>query len=172
MKLKEVESGFSIIAEEEFSLSGKALAELIQATLAKGAGFRLKVKGFSMFPFIRDGDVITISNLPDSSMNFGRISAFFDSQTGKLVMHRIVGKNNGGYLIKGDNTFKADRLICKENILGYVNRIERNNKAVFLSLGWERLLIAFFSKTRVLYLVTRLSRLLPLSIRNALKSII
>lgn len=156
----------------EFSFSSKALVELIQATLAKGACFRLKANGFSMSPFIRDGDVITISKLSNLNIGLGKVLAFTAPQTGKLVIHRVVGKNNGLYLIKGDNALNIDGLICKENILGYVNRIERNNRDISLGLGWERLIIAFFSKIKVLYLATWLSRLLPLPIRNALKSII
>lgn len=172
MKLKEVESEFSIIAEEEFSLSGKALTELLQETIAKGASLRLKANGFSMTPFIRDCDVVTISKLPNLNISIGRVLAFIDSQTGKLVIHRMIGKNNGFYLIKGDNAFCTDGFIPKEKILGHVTKIKRNDKNIFLGLGWERLIIAFFSKIRVLYLATQLSRLLPLSIRNTIKCII
>jgi len=172
LKLKEVEAEFSIIKEEEFLLSGKDLVELVQETLAKGAGFRFKVKGFSMLPFIRDGDVVTMSPTSKFPVGFGKSVAFIDSKTNKLVIHRIIGKNKGLYLIKGDNAFGADGLIPKENILGCVTKIERNGKNIFLGLGSERLIIALFSKIRVWSLVLFFWRMLPLFIRNTIKSAI
>jgi len=153
----------------EFSLSGKDLADLAQATLAKGACFRLKAKGFSMLPFIRDGDILTISSLLKSPIGFGKSAAFIDSQTGKLVIHRIIGKNNGLYLIKGDNAFGAGGLIPKENILGCVVRIERNGKNIFLGLGRERMIIALFSRIKLWPLALIFWNLLPYPLRNIIK---
>ena len=43
------------------SLSGEALIELMRAVLARGLPFRFAARGFSMAPFIRDGDVISVS---------------------------------------------------------------------------------------------------------------
>ena len=42
----------------ELSLSGQALLELTQTVLARGALFRFCAKGLSMYPFIKDGDLI------------------------------------------------------------------------------------------------------------------
>ena len=125
-----------------------------------------------MSPFIRDGDVVTISSLSKSPIDFGKSAAFIDSKTHKLVIHRIIGKNNGLYLIKGDNAFGADGLIPEENILGCVTKVERNGKNIFLGLGWERLIIALFSKIRVWSFALFFWRLLPLFIRNIIKSVI
>jgi hypothetical protein len=169
LKLKEAESEFSIINEEGLLLSGKDLAGLVQETLAKGTCFKLKAKGFSMLPFIRDGDVVTIFPISNFPIGFGKSAAFIDSKTGKLVIHRIIGKNNGLYFIKGDNAFSADGLITQENILGCITKIERNGKNIFLGLGWERFIIALFSKIRIWSLVLIFWNLLPLSIRNAIK---
>lgn len=184
MKLKEAESEFYIIKEGGLSLSGKNLAELIQAVIAKGNPFRLKVKGFSMSPFIKDGDTITISPLsrchktaafklrmkagrdsvPEgtpgfnpggtpfrSSIGFGQPVAFIQPETGRLVIHRVVGKSGNYYLIKGDNIVNSDGLISKENILGCVTSVERNGKKLFPGLSPERFLIAFLSRWSLLF---------------------
>ena len=153
----------------ELLISGRDLTELAQSILAKGVCFRLKAKGFSMLPFIRDDDVVTISPLSIFPIGFGKVVAFIDSKIGKLVIHRIIGKNNGYYLIKGDNVFSADGLIPKEDILGSVTKIERNGKNIFLGLGGERLIIALFSKIRAWSLAVLFWELLPLSIRNTIK---
>lgn len=153
----------------EFSLSGKDLAELAKSTLAKGACFRLKARGFSMLPFIRDGDIVTISPISRFPIGFGKSAAFIDSKTSKLVIHRIIGKDNGLYIIKGDSVFNIDGLMPKENILGCVTKIERNGKNIFLGLGWERFIIALFSKIRIWSLALIFWNLLPLPIRNSIK---
>lgn len=172
LKLREVEHGFTLITGKEISISGKELIELMRAVFAKGACFRIKVSGRSMFPFIRDSDVVTISGLCNSSLDFGKVVALIDLKVNKLIIHRIIGINSGSYLIKGDNAFNSDGLVPKENILGCVTKIERNGRDIFLGLGRERPIIALFSRIRILYLLLRLWRLLPLPITNAIMSII
>ncbi len=150
MKLKETKSEFSTI-KEEISLSGVALAELLQATLAKGAPFRFKVKGFSMSPFIKCQDVLTVSPFNGRALGLGNIVAFIHPLTENLVIHRIVGKQGNFYLIKGDNAIKPDALVLEENILGYVTKVEREGKRVFLGLGPERFLIVLLSRTSIFF---------------------
>ena len=159
MNQNKVESEFLTMREDEFLLSSLALTELARATLAKNACFRLKVKGFSMSPFIKNNDVVTISPLRNSSTNFGQAAAFVNPQTDKLIIHRVVGEANGFYLIKGDRVFNPDGLIPKENILGRVAKIERNNKNIYFGLGFERVIVAFLSRIRLLNLVFYIWRL-------------
>ena len=149
------------VKESELSLPGPALLELLRATLAKGMPFRFRAKGFSMDPFIRDGDVITVSALSEGSPGLGDVVAFVQKETPKLAVHRVVRIKGSSYLIKGDNTTGADGLIPRSNILGSVKRVERKDKRVFLGLGPERFLIA---------LLTRMGLTIPL-VRVAVKLI-
>ncbi len=149
------------IKGSELSLSGDALIGLLQAVLDKGVPFRFQAKGYSMLPFIGDGDVITVSPLSDASLHLGNVVAFVYPETGKLAVHRIVGRVRGALLIKGDNMFDADGFIPRSRILGCVTRVERNGKKaplglgverngkkVPLGLGLERILIAFLIRRR------------------------
>ena len=143
----------------ELSLPGPALVKLLRAVLDKGALFRFQAKGFSMSPFIEDGDVLTLSPLAGASPRRGDVVAFRRPQRGKLVIHRVVEKRGTSYLIRGDNSPKGDGLVPKANILGYVTKVERDGKKVFLGLGPERFLIAFLLRRglcfRLLLLVWR-----------------
>jgi hypothetical protein len=47
----------------ELFLTGPVFIELLHATLAKGVPFPFRARGSSMHPFIKDGDVITVSPL-------------------------------------------------------------------------------------------------------------
>lgn len=134
----------------ELSFSGPAFVELIRAVLDKGVPFRFKAKGLSMHPFIRHGDVITISPLFDNLPRYGDVVAFVRPRTFALVVHRVVGKRDGAFIIKGDNTVHFDEPIPTASILGSVTKVERDGKEVYLGLGPERLFIAFLTRRGVL----------------------
>lgn len=134
----------------ELSLSGPALVELLQAVLDKGMPFRFRAKGFSMSPFIKDGDVITVSPLSSAPPRLGEVVAFVHPALEKLVVHRVVGKRGNSYCTRGDSALKMDGLIAEADILGHVTRVERDGKAVSLGLGPERLLIAFLTRRGLL----------------------
>ncbi|MCX5698165.1 MAG: S24/S26 family peptidase [Candidatus Omnitrophica bacterium] len=151
MKIKEADTAFTIESGKEFHFSGDALAELLQATLATGTSFRFKVKGFSMTPFIRDNDVVTVSPLLNPLKSFGKMAAFINPETEKLVIHRIVGRDRAGYILKGDNCPQADGVVLQERILGYVTKMERNNRKSNLGLGPERYVIAVISRRTMIF---------------------
>jgi len=138
---------------DEVCISSQDLLELLTSVLKKQASFRFKAKGWSMSPFIRDGDVITISHHPESVIGIGKPVAFVCSETRKLKVHRIIGRNNSRYLIKGDRLFNPDGLMPRENILGIVTKIERGGKSIIFGLGPERYMIAFLSRARVIFLI-------------------
>jgi hypothetical protein len=134
----------------ECTLSMKTLVELLDVLTKKGKPFRFQAPGFSMFPFIRNLDDITVSPLPSGGPRVGDVVAFINPATGKLVVHRVIGTNGDGYLIRGDNSPEPDGLIPRDNILGYVSRVDRNGRKVTIGSGPERFLIALMSRKEVL----------------------
>ena len=125
-----------------------------------------------MSPFIRDGDVVTVAPLrpldrsphartPSSpsaanvtearDCGIGQIVAFVSALSRRLFVHRIIGRRESGFLIKGDNLSGplADT-VRPEDILGRVVRIERGRKRVWLGLGPERHAIAVLSRSGLL----------------------
>ena len=128
---------------EAVSLSDPGdLLEMLHATLEKGALFRFRAKGFSMSPFIRDDDVVTVSPLRGLPCRVGDVVAFVSPYSQRLMLHRVVGRGVDSCLIRGDHAPASDGLIPNASILGRVSKVERNGKDVLLGLGFERLLIA------------------------------
>jgi signal peptidase I len=125
------------------SMPSAAFAELMAAVLDKDVPFRFTAPGFSMSPFIRDGDVITIA---PRRLRYGDVVAFMSPCRGKLTVHRIVHISSEGYLIKGDNTPEPDGRIPMSSIIGRVVRVEHRGKRMWLGLGIERIAIAFLSR--------------------------
>ena len=151
MKPKRTRPQFSIMKGSDLSLSGRALVELLRAVLHKGAPVRFQAKGFSMSPFIKNKDVVTLSPLQNASPGVGDVIAFVLQRIDKLCVHRVVGKKGDFYVTKGDNSSEADESVPIENILGFVRRVERDGKEVFLGLGPERFLIAFLGRRGLLF---------------------
>lgn len=128
----------------------EALPEVVKAVLAKGAVCRFQVKGHSMSPFIKDGDVVTVSPLFGTAPHLGDVVAFIHPGPDKLVIHRVVGRKDDSCIIIGDNTFEIDGPVSTGNILGRVTRVERGGKRIIVGLGLERYLIAFLSRSGLL----------------------
>jgi hypothetical protein len=140
-----------VVKAQELPLSGQALLELMRAVLARGVPFRFCARGWSMAPFIQDGDVITISPLPQAGPRVGEVVAFVRPGVGKLVVHRVVDRLGTASFIQGDSRPEyADGMIAPENLLGRVTRIERDGRDVRLGLGPERTAIAWLSRRRLL----------------------
>ena len=113
------------------SLSGEALIDLLLAVHEKGADFRFRATGLSMYPTIRDGDIITLSPLKGLHPVSTDIVAFRHPDTGKLVVHRIIGISSESFEASGDNSEESDGQIPLSNILGLVTQLERNGYAIF-----------------------------------------
>lgn len=101
--------------------------ELSSEILGKGNCLRFCAKGCSMYPFIRNGDVIRVKKT-SSNINIGDI-IFYRTSSGSMVVHRVVRKygdiNEAMLLTKGDACLDFDEPIHKNNIIGKVTAIER-----------------------------------------------
>jgi len=129
------------------SLSGPALKDLLDAVVKKGAAFRFTARGSSMYPFIKDGDVITIepfrvSASLGSTPALGDIVAYCSPATGGLVVHRVIARHPGAVAVRGDNCPQPDGIIAECAVLGRVSRVERGGHSVMLGRGPEKLLVA------------------------------
>lgn len=138
------------VKPSELSLSGPNLLALLRSVHAREVPFRFKAKGSSMHPFIMDGDVVTVVPLRATRVCSGDVAAFTHPGTGRLVIHRVVGNEGDLFLMKGDNAPEIDAMISKAQVLGLVARVEREGRELRLGLGWERILIAFLSRTGLL----------------------
>jgi hypothetical protein len=167
LKSNEVNSEY-VIKEERFHLSRESLPEFLEIILSKRSSFRLKVRGGSMTPFIKDGDLVTLSAWKDSSVCFGKPVAFIHPETRTLCIHRIVGRKGEYYFAKGDSLTQIDGIIHREKIIGVVTCIERDKRRVPLGLGPERSVIALLSKFNILPFVLSFWRFIPPALRNLL----
>jgi hypothetical protein len=134
-------------------LSGAALANLMQAVLDKDRLFRFRARGRSMTPFIRDGDVLTIAPLVRRSLRVGEVVAFVHphGECSGPVVHRVVGRRRAGFVIQGDAGGSVQEIVSPESIAGWVVKVEGDGCSIRVGLGPERRLIAWLTRTRLLW---------------------
>lgn len=152
--------------QNELLLSPDNVIGLLGSASLKKASLRFQVTGSSMYPFIKNGDIVTVSPPPAGDMSLGRAVAFVNPRTKKLAIHRIVGKKSDSYIIKGDAISSIDGFVPKKDILGCVSRVERGGKDFPLGLGIGRIMIAFLSKRNMLPLIFWFWNLIPHPVRK------
>lgn len=151
MKTKPAAPGFSLVKGSDLSLSGPAFVALLRAVLQKASSVRFQAKGFSMAPFIKNADVLTVCPLKHRLPGLGDIIAFVHKETGGLCIHRIVGREKDFYITQGDNLSESAEHVTREDILGCVTRVERGSRSISWGLGPERYVIAFLGRRGLLF---------------------
>jgi hypothetical protein len=145
-----VRSSLLVRKQDEMALSGDSLTGIMIAVLAKGKPLRFRARGFSMSPFIKDGDVVTVLPLGASGPRVGDVVAFLFPSTGKSAVHRVVRRVRGSYVLKGDNTSEADGTVSRDRIIGVISRVERAGKRVRLGRGLAGMAVATLSRSGLL----------------------
>jgi len=154
------ESAFFSEKDDQLLLSGQDLVGLVRTVFNKGLPFRFWAGGASMYPFIKNGDIITLSPLSGNLPRLGDVVAYVSPETERFIVHRVIKKIDDAFLISGDALRGSDGVIPKASILGYVTRVERNGRRPFLGLGPERLMIAFLIRRQLLKPILRYVRFL------------
>jgi hypothetical protein len=134
-----------------------ALTGLLSDVLARGVPFRFEARGYSMLPFLRSGDVLTISPLR-RSVRLGDVVAFVAGAGRGLVVHRVCGRHAGRFDIRADNARDPADIVPAGAVLGVVTRAERGGRRVHLGLGPERVLVAVFVRLELLQPLTAAAR--------------
>jgi hypothetical protein len=91
-----------------------------------------------MSPFIKDGDMVTLSPLNRALPRMGDVVAYIHPAIKRVFIHRVVRKKDDSYIIKGDNSLEGDGPVLAAKILGLVTRVDRDGKRITLGLGPER----------------------------------
>ncbi len=106
-----------------------------------------------MTPFVRDGDTITIAPLAGRRPRVGDVVAFVCllGNVPGLVVHRIVDRRGAYFMVQGDGHGSAQQEVLLGNIIGKLVKVERDRRRVYAGLGPERRLIAWLSRTQLLF---------------------
>ena len=142
----------------ELSLSNPAQLQLLLAMVQCGATLRIAVRGSSMTPFIRDGDVLTIAPVEGRSLSVGDVVAFARGGTGRCAIHRVIGRSGPRWIVRGDNCAETDGRVVSDRMVGRVLLVERDGRKVRWGLGREARIIAWLQRVDLLLPTMRVLR--------------
>ncbi len=135
-----------MFAQEENIVKYK-LAELlpvITETLSSGQEFTLPITGTSMLPLLKERrDSVSIKQ-PQFPLKKGDLPLYRRAD-GAFVLHRVVGLDEGGYIMSGDNQIEAEYGISEDMIIGVVAKIERNGRLISVSSPFHRLYVSLWT---------------------------
>jgi len=126
----------------------EVLLELSRDILEKGKSVRFQAKGWSMRPFIQDGDFIVVNPIENSSIKTGDV-VFYLTTENKIIVHRVIRKykkkGRMTVLIKGDASFSSPEKVEIQNVLGKVVAVERNGRKKRLDTKLHQIKGLFFA---------------------------
>jgi len=106
--------------------------------LHQGGSFSFKAHGSSMYPFIRNGDVLRVEPVAGDALGVGTIALYRCSQN-RFGAHRVVRRHvrNGRTLLtmRGDALLRPDETVAAIQVVGKVVGVQRGQKVVRLDRG-------------------------------------
>ena len=113
--------------ESKRTISNEEFFKHITSLLDAGEAVRLRVKGYSMTPvIINERDDVLLLPAKGAKLHNNDIVLFKEPRTGAYILHRIVGKQNETYIIRGDGNPFGKESCHIGDIAGVVVRIYRN----------------------------------------------
>ena len=114
------------------------LLDLTAELLSRGTTVRFRPSGRSMYPSIREGELITVEPVVASDVTLGDI-VLYRSEKG-VIAHRVVGTSPAQssvlgphFFLRGDSSLSCDQPVTAEKILGRVVGVERDGRSVALA---------------------------------------
>jgi len=137
----------------------------------------LRVRGSSMLPWVRPGDVAVIRRAGIDEMRCGDVVLF--TREARLFVHRLVEKHgtfgDAQFLAKGDAHPGPDGMVDRELVLGRVIRLYRGDKQIDLDsprqLALARLISRLSRKSAYWYPAARAVALATQSLRRIFSSL-
>lgn len=128
------------MAPVDDGLDGVAAALALEL-LARGESITLRARGASMWPFVLDGDVLTLA--PTARPRLGEVVLLRQGDFG--VVHRVVAALGGRFAVKGDALPRLDGWFSAARLPARVVSVRRDGeaftplRALPLALSWARL---------------------------------
>lgn len=119
--------------------------------VGSGASLRFEVRGWSMYPFIRNGDVIEVAPVLIDKTCVGDVVLFRCGE--RLLAHRVVGQLLDGQSVRlrvrGDRFLNEDPPIAEPDLLGQVRLVYRNRRLIRLDRGLNRYLGSLVARKKI-----------------------
>ncbi len=113
--------------------------ELSQELLDRGGLLRFQAHGNSMYPLIKNGNIIVVEPRNGNTVNIGDV-IFYRRPDGSVTAHRLIKINekrdSKALMTKGDSLGNFDPPVVGEQVMGKVILIESHKRKLRLN-GWS-----------------------------------
>ncbi|HBJ77177.1 MAG TPA: hypothetical protein DDY68_05195 [Porphyromonadaceae bacterium] len=101
----------------------------IKKSLQEGKKVRFEVRGYSMYPLLRnEGDEVLLKPFSATEgVKRGDIALFYFQD--KYILHRVIGREGEQVFFRGDNVYDYREECGEEEIIGVVEEIYRRKKS-------------------------------------------
>ncbi len=102
---------------------------IIEEKVSSGGEISIPVTGTSMYPTLQAGrDYVVLKKAPDK-LKKGDIP-LYRRENGKFVLHRIVGEDENGYILCGDNQTEKEYGIAHSQVIAVLVAVERDGRKI------------------------------------------
>ena len=113
-------------ATESIKCSNNCFFSLIETKIAEGKSVKFRVKGNSMYPFLRDGyDLVILEKCSTDSLKPMDVILF--RYRGIYILHRIIKRDGVRLLIQGDGVISAIEQCTVDDVVGKVVKVCRSS---------------------------------------------
>lgn len=100
---------------------------VIEDVLSRDGEITFTPNGNSMWPLLHSGrDTVTLTKVEKPLKKYDL--PLYKNSHGHFILHRVIGKNKDGYIMRGDNLLYKEYGITDEQIIGKVVRFNRCDK--------------------------------------------
>ena len=110
-------------------LNLSSLLPFIDEAFNRNTTFKIPITGTSMNPLLFEKRDFVFIKKPEFPLEIGDIP-LYRRDSGYFVLHRIVGKDEKGYILCGDNQFILEYGITDKHIIGVVCEMNIDGKSV------------------------------------------
>ena len=101
----------------------------VEQLLKQGIPVSFPIRGWSMYPFLSDGDMVTVEPLEEHIPSVND-AILYRRINGPLVLHRLMKIDHKGYYFCGDNQTEIEGPLNRSQLLGILVSYTHNGKQV------------------------------------------
>ena len=151
-----------MIINENANYSINDIMPIIEECIANGTDVRMKVSGISMTPILHNGKDSVVLSAPGKVGKYDIV--LHKRKNGQYILHRIIGKKKGAFVIAGDFETEKEYPVYEDMIIARVTSFCRNGKEYspedFIIKLYSRIWVFIFPmRHRVLYMINVIRRI-------------
>ena len=102
---------------------------IIEEKISSGGEVSIPITGRSMYPTLRSGRDYAVLCKAKEHLEKGDIP-LYRRENGQFVLHRVVGEDENGYVLCGDNQNEKEYGIAHSQVIALLCAVERDGKRI------------------------------------------